>query len=52
MNILIVVRLAPGVSRGRADGIDVWYHLGGHHYYLKLLTALAADTGTCRRFEG
>jgi hypothetical protein len=52
MNILVVVRLAPGFTRGRAAGVDVFYHVGDSHYYLKLLTAVAADTGICRGFEG
>ncbi len=50
MNILVVVRLAPGFTRGRAAGVDMWYHVGDSHYYLKFLTALAADTGICSGF--
>jgi hypothetical protein len=50
MNILVVVRLAPGFTRGRASGIDMWYHVGDKHYYLRFLTALAADTDSCRGF--
>ena len=52
MNILVVVRLAPGFARGRAAGIDMWYHVGDSHYYLKYLTSLAADTGKCEGFSG
>jgi hypothetical protein len=48
MNILVVARLAPGFTRGRAAGIDMWYHVGGNNYYLRFQTALVAVAGpTC-----
>ncbi len=48
MNIVVVVGLAPGFTRGEAAGIDVWYHVGDDHYDLHLQTALAAVKGhTC-----
>jgi len=50
MNILVVVRPAPGVKRGRAAGVDMWYHVGDSHYYLRFLTAIAADRVSCSGF--
>src|SRR5262249_2473630 len=32
-NLVLVVSLAPGNSRGYSAGVDVWYHVGGNHYY-------------------
>jgi hypothetical protein len=42
MNVVVGVRLARGVTRGSAAGIDLWYHVGSNHYYLGFETALAA----------
>lgn len=48
MNLVLTVRLPAGVTRGRAAGVDMWYHVGTNHYYLKFLTALVVLAGpTC-----
>jgi hypothetical protein len=47
MNIVVVVRLVRGVSRGTAAGIDMWYHVGANHYYLRFETALVAVKHRC-----
>ncbi len=39
-NLLVVVALAPGVTRGTAAGIDIWYHVGANHYHLRTKVAL------------
>jgi hypothetical protein len=51
MNIVVVVRLAPGFTRGRAAGIDMWYHVADNHYHLAFQTALAADIASCEGFS-
>jgi hypothetical protein len=45
MNLLLVVRLAPGRTRGRAAGVDVRYQVSGKLYYLPLETALVLKAG-------
>ncbi len=47
MNILVVVRLPPRVTRGSTPGIEIWYHVGDSHYYLRFETALVAAQHRC-----
>lgn len=35
-NLLVIVALAPGVSRGTAAGMDVWYHVGASSYHVRI----------------
>jgi len=39
-NLRAVVGLAPGVTRGIAAGLDIWYHVGGNYYHLRTKVAL------------
>lgn len=48
VNLVLSVRLPAGATRGRAAGVDMWYHVGNSRYYLKFETALVVLSGpTC-----
>lgn len=44
MNLLLVFKLAAGVARGTAAGIDIWYHVGSTPYHFRFETALVVLT--------
>ncbi len=45
MNLLFVVGLEPGVTRGQAAGIDIWYHVGSSSYHLRTAKRLVVGVG-------
>ncbi|HEX2322298.1 MAG TPA: hypothetical protein VHJ18_25230 [Streptosporangiaceae bacterium] len=47
MNLVLVLRLAPGRTQGRAAGVDVRYEVAGQHYYVPYKTAVVLATGKC-----
>ena len=48
-NLLMVVRLAPGRSRGTAAGIDIWYHVGSNRYHFRTkLGLIVVNRKTCQ----
>jgi hypothetical protein len=46
MNLVLVVRLAPGKTGGRAAGVDVRYEVAGKHYYVPYRTAVVLRAGS------
>jgi hypothetical protein len=47
-NLLMVVRLAPGVNKGTAAAIDIWYHVGPNRYHFRTsLGLIVVNHKTC-----
>ena len=52
LNLVLVVKLAPGRRRGRAAGVNVRYTLGGRRYLIPFNTALSLSAGPCEQIPG